>query len=158
MKREEFERRKRRLEEQLEEGIELLKAGFRQQLRALELVWMTTAEEDEVPPRTATEPAREASAATAAAPQPATPTRPRPKRGQLWEDIDEALNRVPKVFDRHDLVKALGFEPERTALHRVISALLAKGEITLKRRGFGKIPARYELVEDADEEPEEAAT
>jgi hypothetical protein len=144
MTRAEFEQRKRRLEEQLEEGIELLKAGFRQQLRALELVWMTTADEDGGLPRTPIK--------TSAPPQAAKSSRrPRLRPGQLWDDVDAALDRVPRVFDRHDLLKALGYEPDRASLHRVMTALLGQGAITLKTRGFGKIPSKYEKAEAVGE-------
>lgn len=156
MKREEFERRKRRLEKQLEEGIELLRAGFRQQLRALELVWMTTADGDEMPVQIAGGTAREAPAPIAAsAPRDAPLARPRLQRGQLWDDVDAALERVPRVFDRNDLLKELGYEPDRTSLHRVMAMLHRQGAITLKRRGSGSLPAQYELAEEAGEEPEE---
>jgi hypothetical protein len=161
MTREEFEQRKRRLEEQLQEGIELLKAGFRQQLRALEMVWMATTEVEDAPPRSPAEARPEELAApvrTSAAP----PSRPRQKSGQLWADIDAALDQVPEVFDRNDLIKALGYEPDRSALHRVMRGLLRSGAIVLKSRNAGKIPAKYELVyaeeedgEPADDEPGE---
>ncbi len=162
MTREEYEQRKRRLEEQLQEGIELLEAGFRQQLRALELVWMTTADEDGLLARTtAEESSPEAPAAAfrpSVAPQPATDTRrPRLRRGQLWADVDAALDDVPQTFDRNDLVKALGYEPDRTSLHRVMRALVKRGVITLRASGFGNVPAKYELVE-ADEEIEETTS
>jgi len=154
MTREEFERRKRKLEEQLQEGIELLKAGFRQQLRALEMVWMATTE-DEIPARSATEARQEEPAAPLRSPAAPPSRRPRQKSGQLWADIDAALDQVPEVFDRNDLIQALGYEPDRSALHRVMRGLLRSGAIVLKAGNVGKIPARYEVVH-AEEDEEEA--
>jgi hypothetical protein len=156
MTRAEYEQRKRRLEEQLQEGIELLKAGSRQQLRALELIWMTTGDEDGSLPQTPAEGRSPEKPAipikTAAAPQPAKPSRrPRLRPGQLWDDIDSALDQVPRIFDRHDLLKALGYEPDRASLHRVTTALLGQGVITLKAHGSGRIPAKYEKVEATGE-------
>ena len=161
MTREEFEQRKRRLEEQLQEGIELLKAGFRQQLRALEMVWVATTE-DEIPVRSATEARQEEPAPPLRSPAAPPSRRPRQKSGQLWADIDAALDQVPEVFDRNDLIQALGYEPDRSALHRAMRGLLRSGAIVLKSRNVGKIPAKYELVyaeeedgEPADDEPGE---
>src|SRR5215203_577393 len=46
MTRDEYERRKQRIEEQLRAGIELMESAHRAQMRALDLVWMVQAEED----------------------------------------------------------------------------------------------------------------
>jgi hypothetical protein len=46
MTRDEYERRKGRLEEQLRAGIELMESAYRAQVRALDLVWMVQAEEE----------------------------------------------------------------------------------------------------------------
>jgi len=45
MTREEYERRKRRIEEETRTAVELVEASGRVQLRALELVWMTSGED-----------------------------------------------------------------------------------------------------------------
>jgi hypothetical protein len=51
MTRDEYEARKRRLEEERQAGIELLEAGHQAQLRALELVWMlSSGEQATLPP------------------------------------------------------------------------------------------------------------
>jgi hypothetical protein len=161
MKREEYEKRKRRLETQLQEGIELLKAGFRDQLRTLEMVWTTTAEEEETPPQAPAEARREERPAaldqTPAAPQPPESSRPRQKRGQLWKDIDAALEHLPQVFNRHHLVKALGYEPDRASLHRVMKGLVEHGVIRLKAQSVGKYPADYEIIYDEEEEESASA-
>src|SRR4051812_37521413 len=112
---EEYQRRKRHLEEQLRQGAELLQAAFRE---ALDLVWLAAADKDSALPRAAPGPVK-----TSPSPPPAAPARPRQKRGQLWNDVDAVLDRLPEVFDRDDLVKALGYEPDRSALHRVMSGL-----------------------------------
>ena len=45
MSREQYEQRKRRLEEQLRAGIQLLESAYQAQVRALDLVWMLQEEE-----------------------------------------------------------------------------------------------------------------
>jgi len=152
MTREEYERQKRRLEAQLEEGIELLRAGFRQQIRALELVWMTTAAEDvvlsSIPVETRSQAAPAASVRTSTAPSPAKPSRrPRQPAGKLWDDVNAVFDSLPQVFDRNDLLKALGYEPERSSLYRVTRSLLRAGDISVYSGSAGKIPAKYEKIE-----------
>src|SRR5688572_29535659 len=106
----EYEHYRRRLDEQLASGIELLKAAHAQQVHALELVWKMGSSEESV--RAAVPaPAPEAPAAAAAL-APA----PRPSRRGAWElihDIENALPRLPEVFDRKAVIQALGYEPDR---------------------------------------------
>ena len=51
MTREDYEDRKQRLDEQHRAAIRLLEAAHRQQLRALDLIWMTTADVELALPR-----------------------------------------------------------------------------------------------------------
>jgi hypothetical protein len=134
MTREEYEQRKLRLAEQLREGVALLEEGYQRQLRALELIWIADSSGDAVPPR------QEPTAAASARP-PVKPSRLAP--GQLMEDVRTALTRMPEVFDRNDLVRALGYEPERSSLHRTLSRLVNEGVLVLNSYGAGKIPAKY---------------
>ncbi len=161
MTREDYEQRKRRLEAQLEEALELVRAGFRQQIRALEMVWMTTAAEDvalsPIPAETTSREAPAASDAASAALQPAKSSRkPRQPAGKLWDDIDAIFDDLPQVFDRNDVVKALGYEPERSSLHRVMKRFQKAGDIVLKAYPAGRIPAKYEKTKE-DEETADAA-
>jgi hypothetical protein len=162
MTREEYEQRKRRLEEQLAEGIELLRAGFRQQIRALDLVWMTTAAEDitlsAIPAAGMRREEPASSIRPSPEPQPAKPSRrPRLPAGKLWEDVDAVFDSLPQVFDRNDLLKALGYEPERSSLYRVVRELLRAGEIVVHTSPAGKIAAKYEKVGAAGESQTPAA-
>jgi len=148
MTREEFEDRKRRLDEQLRASFELLEAAHRHQVRALELVWLATAE------GAATLPALPADSSlsqpvsqTAAAPAPAPPAPP-PKRRrryawELQDEVRKALARVPDVFDRNDLCRALGYEADRGSLYRTLWELIDEGVLALEVRGGGRTPSRY---------------
>jgi hypothetical protein len=140
MRREEYEQRKQRLEEQFREGTALLEAAHRQQLRALELVWMTTAEEDLAFGAGPT-------AEPAAVPRnPSPPAPPRPRRrgaGELEEEVGAALASVPEVFDRNDVCRVLGYEPDRGSLYRILQELVNGGTLTRQRRGSGKATTQY---------------
>jgi hypothetical protein len=137
MTREEFEQRKLRLAEQLREGVALLEQGYQRQLRALELIWMADSNGDAVPP------GQEAIGAAAPAGLPVKPIRARLAPGRLLEDVRTALAQLPEVFDRNDLVRALGYEPERSSLHRAMVSLVREGVLVINSYGAGKIPAKY---------------
>jgi hypothetical protein len=139
MTREEYEDRKRRLDEQLRAGVEMLEAGHRQQVRELDLAWMATAEEAGPSIIPLSQPA------TAPAPAPATP-QPTPRRresGKFQDDVNAALAHVPDVFDRNDLCRALGYEPQRGSLYRALWDLVGAGVLELADRGSGRTPSRY---------------
>ncbi len=154
MTRDEYDERKRRIEAQHRAGVELLEAACRQQLRALDLVWMTTAEGDFAFPSMAAEPpvslpdpaARSMPAAPNPAPPEPKPTATRPPRraaGQLLEGVEKVLADVPKVFDRNDVCAALGYEPDRGSLYRILQQLTGEGVLALEDRGVGKQPSRF---------------
>lgn len=128
-----YEEHKRRLEEQLHAGIQLLESAYQAQVRALDLVWMLQAEvggED---------------------PQPAakkeTPPPPRPPRrrtiAEVERDIREALPQLPETFTRRDVCRALGYEPDRGSLYRILQELVQKGSIGVQSVGEGQKPSVY---------------
>jgi hypothetical protein len=137
----EYEHYRRRLDEQLASGIELLKAAHAQQVHALELVWMMGRNEEAVRPVPSAPPAE----APVAAPQPSRPTR----RGawDLIHDIQAALPRLPEVFDRRAVIQALGYEPDRSSLYRVLQDLAHKGVLVKESIGEGRVPTTYRKAE-----------
>jgi hypothetical protein len=136
MKRHELELRKQRLDEQLQEGIELLQAAHRQQVRALELVFQMASDEDL---------GGLAGPARPAVP-PSAPELPPPGRQTLDEllaEVEEALARVPETFDRNDICRAIGYEPDRNRLYKGLRRLEQEGVISAEFRGDGQRAARY---------------
>lgn len=161
MTRDEYEERKRRIEAQHRAGVELLEAACRQQLRALDLVWMTTAEGDVAFPGMPLEPlatlpgSEPTSPPPAASPAlpPAKPPANRPPRRAAWQllqDVEKALTEVTEVFDRNDICDALGYEPDRGSLYRILQQLIGDGVLALEDRGAGKHPSRYRKLATAD--------
>ena len=136
----EYEHYRRRLDEQLASGIELLKAAHAQQVHALELVWkMASSEEPVRAVPSAASP--EAPAAAAAPPQPSLPSR----RGswELLKDIQAAIPGLPEVFDRKAVIQALGYEPDRSSLYRILRDLANEGVIVQVSIGEGRVPTTY---------------
>jgi hypothetical protein len=138
MTHDEYEQRKRRLEEELRAGVELLEAAYRHQLRALHLVLTAAGVEGvEIPPVAAAPPLA-APAPPAAPPQPV-------RRGpwELLDDVRNALAQVPETFDRNDVCRVLGYEPDRGSLYRTLLELEQDGILSVQHRGAGRLPTRY---------------
>jgi hypothetical protein len=133
MTRDEYERRKQRIEEQLRAGIELMESAYRAQIRALDLVWMVQAEEDtEAPPAS---PAQESL-------QP----RDKPRRRsapEVDDDVREAFASLPETFTRRDVCEALGYEPDRGALYRSLQLLTRSGALRVETPGGGQRATIY---------------
>jgi hypothetical protein len=137
MQRSEFESRKRELEERLEEDLELVRAGHRARLRALEALFSATQDET-----SGKEPDQRPSA-------PARIKVVEPKRDVLWE-LDDVWDKVPAEFDKRDLYRVLGYQPHRATLARVISRLLEGGEIAIVQYSEGRNLTRYRKVGKGD--------
>ncbi len=144
-----YERFRKRLEEQLRADVELLYEGYRAKLRAYEMVarmrgdldgeaWPPLELARSLPP---SRPAQLA-AAPADSPQPA-PLRRRGQAYELFNAIFDLLPTFPEDFDKRDLVRALGYEPRRTTLHGTLELLARDGLIEVVEYGTGKRPSRY---------------
>ncbi len=160
MTHDEYEERKRRIEEQHQAGIELLEAGRRLQLRTLDLLWMSTAEggtfspgtEGILPPPSATPKPSPAAPPVASAP-------PKPKRRpayQVYSDVVAALASVAEEFTRDEILAVLDYEPDRAALHRILIRLVEEDRrLILVERGRGRLPSVYKkAVSGAPPPPE----
>jgi hypothetical protein len=137
MNRSELEQRKRVLEEQLQTAIALLQSGHAARLRELEDEWLASTEED----------------------APEGPRR-RASPGRLYQEVAAVLSTLPEVFDRRDVVRALGYKPDRVSLFRVLRSLEEEGDIALESSGRGRRGSTYRLersigaVEHSEEAPE----
>jgi hypothetical protein len=150
MTRDEYEERKRRIEAHHRFSSELIDAARQQELRALELVWMTTAEGSfgRSLPRMPSEEAILLSVSSAP-PGKGTPPAKAPRRA-LWEVVEkvvEVLPGLPELFDRNDICQAIGYELDRGTLFRVFERLVDEGRVKRVTRGEGRIPSQYRRVE-----------
>ena len=135
MTQEEYESHKKRLEEQLQAGFEILKSAYDHQVRALEVVWMITQAKTAAAPRSS-------GMDLQAAPAP-LPTVHRRRPWELMEDVENVLPNLPEVFDRNHVCKALGYKPDRGSLHRTLQEMVSGEVLTLEAPGSGKTPSRY---------------
>jgi hypothetical protein len=137
MTREEYEKRRRALEEQLRADIALMNAAHETRIRSLERLWQSTAEDRLASDRPVT---------SAAPVQPAKPA-PAPKqlrpRGSVLNDLDAALPGLPQNFDKHDVIRALGYEPAHTTLFRALQQLRSEGTLRIEDHSSGGVTTRY---------------
>ena len=136
MKRNEYEQRKRILDDQLRIALDLVHAGHRAQLQMLELLWRTS--EGEAPEAPEAPPLPEPLEA-----EPSPPPRPRRGAGELYDEIVALLPQLAEDFTKHDVTRCLGHSPDRASVFRVLDTLKREGRIELKTPGSGQIPAVY---------------
>lgn len=164
----EYERRKQQLDDDEERALELIRAGFRAQRGALDLIWMTSPQYRGglagvpviVEPRAATPPPPVPFATispfppASAAPGPASPVLPPapeapPRRpaAELYNQIYDALERVPEVFDRTHLLPYLHPQPRRSSLHGALEEMCRHKILRKERSGSGRVPSQYRRLE-----------
>ena len=133
----EYQRLRRQLDDELRAGIEMLQAGYQAKVAALGEFWAPQAEAPAQP--------------AAPAPPPSAPAAPeepvqRLEPGELLADIELALAKVGEVFRKNDLCAALGYEPQRSTLHRVLAELQRDGAIQIDHPGSGRRATRYRKI------------
>ncbi len=133
MTREHYDQRRRQLDAELRAGIVLLESAHRLQVHALDLAWSMLSQEPLAP------------AASPAKPPEQAPAKRRPNN--LLEDLGAAVARLPEAFDRNDICRELGYQPERSMLYRALQDLVAQGSIAIFQGGEGRTPTRYRRLQ-----------
>ena len=142
MTREEYEERRRAFEEQHRADVALMNAAHEARIRSLDRLW----QEELDPERSAAAP--EASPAPA---QPAPAPKPMRERYAVVTDLDDALPEIPEIFDRRDVIRALGYEPPRTTLYHALAQLQKEGAIAIETFSGGGARVRYRKLPVEDD-------
>jgi hypothetical protein len=87
------------------------------------------------------EPAEVRSLPPEPAPEAATVRNP-----DLRTALEEVLPDLPPVFDKKDVVQALGWKPSRSSLHRVLSDMASEGLLKFEAYSQGRTPSQYKRV------------
>lgn len=144
MTHDEYEQRRRALEEQRRADVELIEAGYRAKLQALQAVWEAASGEPAAPAVESVE-RPEPVPSPGKAPEPVV----RRERSGVWETyqaVTVALDLVGEEFDKNDLCRILEIQPTRTSLHQALWRLEGEGLIETVKQGRGRHPARYRKV------------
>lgn len=138
MTRNEYEARRRRLDEELRAAMELLKTGHLAQVQMLDLMWKMSTDGTAVP------------ATPATSPPPAPQRQPRRRGpGELVDEVIELLPQLPEVFTKDDVVQALAEPADRSSLFRVLQELQLSGWFQLDRPGQGRYATAYRQIRRA---------
>lgn len=151
MTRNEYERRKERLKEQLRAGVALLESACQAQVRALDLVWMLQAEESDA----GTSAGETASSSGVPAPgvlepRPAAEVPRHRRASEVDSDVRESFWRLPETFTRSDVCEMLGYEPDRGALYRSLQQLARDGSVRIESPGAGQRATVYRKIGGVD--------
>lgn len=157
MTRSEYEQRRRALEQQFQADLEMLRAAHQVRLRSLDQLWHTLGEGAASPPPpegdgipvsvpigTRTGIGTQSGIGRAAPPAKAGPVRR--GYGVIGGEVEEALSRLPEVFDKAALIRELGYEPPRSTLHRMLQDLALAGKIAVVAYSEGRVRTRYRKV------------
>ncbi len=145
MTRDEYEDRKRQIEDQHRLGVELLEAGRRLQLRTLEILWRSGLEDALGPAPASPSPSPYSIPIPTVPVASAPPSKPKRRPSfQVYDDVVAALERVPEEFTRDDVLAVLDYVPDRAVLHRVLIRLVEEDHrLHRVERGTGRLPSRY---------------
>ena len=132
MDRNEYERRRNAIEEIYRGDLELVRAAHEARVRSLEALWLSHA------PGLA--PAMTAPTIAPAAPPPASV--PRPRNPDLRTAVEEVFPGLPEVFEKKDVIAAMGWTPSRAGLYRVLLDLAIEGKLEITPSS-GRHPSEY---------------
>jgi hypothetical protein len=148
MPRDNFERYRKRLEDQLRTDMGLLYEAYLAKLRAYQAVERLRGDiEVELLPAAdfALQLPAAAVAASPAAPSPVEPAR-RSRSYEVIDAVEAVLDRLPEEFDRFDVLGLLDFEPRRSTLLEALHALTRNGVLTVVRDAAGRQPILFRKV------------
>ena len=145
MTREQYEEQKRRLGEQHRSLMAILESAHQTQLQALDMVWRMFSGEGPALPGPAAAPSPERPAVAA------PPARQRRQPGELDEEVEAVLPRLPETFTFVDVCGLLGYTPNRGSLYRILKKLRIGGQLTIDSEGSGTQPSRYRKINAAQE-------
>ncbi len=92
-------------------------------------------------------PAQPAQKSAAPAPaRPAKSKRPKADPFEVHDAILDVLDRLPEVFDKNDLFRALGYEPKRSNLRDALFKLVVDRVLKVEWYALGNKPSRYRRV------------
>ena len=135
----EYQQRRQMLEEQLQSDLNLIRAGYEAKLRALETVWLTSAQAGGLHDETVETVAGER------VPEETVPASTLGQRDTLNGLLD-ALPALPEEFDKGDISPVLGYTPARATLYRALAKLEKEGKIATVQESLGRKKTLYRAM------------
>jgi len=73
------------------------------------------------------------------------------ERYSVVTDLDDVLPELPEIFERRDVIRALGYEPPRTTLYHALVQLQREGAIAIETLSGGGSRVRYRKLPSEDD-------
>jgi len=146
MTQEEYEERRRALEQELQSDLALIHAAYEARNRSLDRLRQLAMEENGAGTMPIPINGGHDRIGTAPQPVPAAPAASRkPARppGAFLSDLDDILSELPEVFDKRDVIRLVGYEPTHPTFFRALNRLQKDGTVAIESYSDGGKHTRY---------------
>ena len=135
MTEEEYEERRRALEQELQRDLALIHAAHEARVRSLDGLRRLAMEGNEsvavsIPGKK--EQSRTGTMGDAVPPAPAASHKPAGLPGAFLNDLEAILSQLPEVFDKEDVVRLVGYKPTHSTFFRALSRLQDEGAVAIE--------------------------
>ena len=143
---EEYEERRRALEEELRSDLALIHAAHEARVRSLDRLRRLALEENES--AVGSRPGKQrhdgtGTTAEAEPPAPAASRKPASPPGAFLNDLEAILSELPEVFDKKDVVRLVGYEPTHSTFFRALARLQDEGTVAVEDFSSGAVHTTY---------------
>ncbi len=132
MTQDEYEERRRALEQELQSDLALIHAAHEARVRSLDRLRRLAIEGNEP-----------GTARNEAPPAPAASRKPASRPGAFLTDLDAVFSELPEVFDKADVVRLVGYKPTHSTFFRALSRLQDEGSVAIEEYSEGGIHTMY---------------
>ncbi|HWM94436.1 MAG TPA: hypothetical protein VN493_27020 [Thermoanaerobaculia bacterium] len=146
MTQEEYEERRRALEQELQSDLALIHAAHEARIRSLDRLRQLAMEENGAGPVPVPVNGGHNRVGTARETVPPVPTASRKAArppGAFLGDLDAVLSELPEVFDKRDVVRLVGYEPTHPTFFRALTRLQNEGTVAIEYFSDGARHTRY---------------
>ena len=137
----EYERRRQAVQAQYQADLDLIRAAYEAKLRAIEVLWLSSPAGESADLPSETVPNETPMSETVLSEIPGGAPARVSRRGDVLKDVRAVLQSLPEVFEKKHVVQALGYQPPRATLYRVLATLHDNKEIMVVRYGDVQNPA-----------------
>ena len=146
MTQEEYEERRRALEQELQRDLALIHAAHEARVRSLDRLRRLAMEGNEseavsIPGKE--EQDRTGTMGDAVPPAPAASRKPSSPPGAFLSDLRDVFSQLPEVFDKKDVVQLVGYEPTHSTFHRALTRLQDEDSVAIEDYSDGAMHTTY---------------
>jgi hypothetical protein len=146
MTEEEYEERRRGLEQELQSDLALIHAAHEARVRSLDRLRRLAMEEDGSAVVSGSDKEghdRTRTTGETVPPAPAASRKPSSPPGAFLNDLEAILSELPEVFDKKDIVRLVGYEPTHSTFFRALTRLQDEGAVAVEDYSDGGTHTTY---------------